>query len=121
MSTWDEEIFTRDSNTDFLDELSALEEEEVVEAVRDAVVLAADSAQPTDEELANGLAAATIAAIWSGAPFSAGDVVAEYPFIRSLAGSSDEQLNEKAAELLETAEPGEAGDADIEPFLEALA
>ena len=41
MSTWDEQIFTVDTNTDFLDELVDLDFEEIFEAVRDAVLLAA--------------------------------------------------------------------------------
>ena len=64
MSTWDEQIFTVDANTDFLDELVDLDFEDVFEAVRDAVLLAAKQ-DPSEEELLNGQAAATIAAIWA--------------------------------------------------------
>ena len=116
MATWEELVFTRDNNEDFLEELTQLDDEEVVEAVRDAVVLAMRQ-DASEEEKDNGLAAATIAAIWSGAPYSAGDIVAEFPFIKTLVGSSDEELNESAAELLE----GVEDDCDLEPFLSALA
>ena len=116
MTTWDETIFSSDDNVAFLDELAALDDAEAVEAVRDAVTLAAQGDIETDEEESTGLAAATIAAIWAGAPFSAGKTVEDYPFIRDLAGSGDEDLNEKAAELLE----GVEGDFDLDPFLEAL-
>lgn len=116
MSTWDEDVFQRDANVDFLDELASLEDDEVVEAVRDAVVLASAGQAASEDEQENGLAAATIAAIWAGAPFSAGDVVSSYPFIRGLAGSGDEELNEQALSLLEAVED----DYDLEAFLEAL-
>ena len=36
MSTWDEEIFSIDANTDFLDELDALEGDELEQALIDA-------------------------------------------------------------------------------------
>lgn len=116
MSTWDEEIFTTETNVDFLDELAELDDEGIVEAVRDAVLLATSEDGSSDDELSNGYAAATIAAIWAGAPFSAGDVVSNYPFIRGLAGSGDEELDEKAAELLE----GVDAEYDLEVFIEAL-
>lgn len=116
MSTWDENVLTSDDNVDFLDELSQLDDEDIVEAVRDAIVLAATDDTVNEVEQANALAAATIAAIWSGAPFSAGEVVSSYPFIRSLSGSTDEELAEKAVQLLEGVEE----DYDLEPFIEAL-
>ena len=117
MSTWDEEIFTVDTNTDFLDELGDLDFEEIFEAVRDAVLLAAKQDAPSEEELLNGQAAATIAAIWAGAPFSAGEIAENYPFIRRRPDEMDEQLVESAAVVLEEADT----DQDLEQFLEALA
>lgn len=71
MSTWDEHIFTSDVNVEFLDELISLEEDDIIEAIRDAIVLATDDSGATEDEEQNALAAATIAAIWAGAPFSA--------------------------------------------------
>ena len=122
MSTWDREIFSADENADFLDELAQLEPEEVLEAVNDAVLLAADGASASDEETLNGRAAATIAAIWSGAPFSAGEIADTYPFIRSNPGEIGEQLSESAAAVLEAAQADGAEAADgIDQFLEALA
>ncbi|MDR7328694.1 DUF4259 domain-containing protein [Corynebacterium guangdongense] len=117
MSAWDQVIFSEDVNVDFLDELNDLDDDDIVEAVRDACLLAvrqADSA--SEDERRNGLAAATIAAIWAGAPFTAGDVASAYPFIRGLAGSGDEELNATAAELLEAEET----DEDVDQFIEAL-
>jgi len=128
MSTWDREIFSADENADFLDELAQLEPEEVLEAVNDAVLLAADGASASEEETLNGRAAATIVAIWSGAPFSAGEIADAYPFIRSNPGEISEQLSEAAAAVLEAAQAdgtdaAEATEAteDIDQFLEALA
>ena len=117
MTTWDEQIFTIDTNADFLDEISDLDTDESVEAVRDAVLLAANGDSASEDEILNGQAAATIAAIWSGAPFSAGDVAEAYPFIRLRPDEIDEKLVEAAAAVLEAVET----EADLEQFLEALA
>ena len=62
--------------------------------------------------------AATIAAIWSGAPFSAGEIVDSYPFIRSASAEIDEKLAEAAVSVLEAAETED--DQDVDPFVEAL-
>lgn len=117
MSSWDQEIFSEDVNIDFLDELVDLEDDEVLEAVRDAVLLAADADAASEDEQRNGLAAATITAIWAGAPFSAGEIAEHYPFIRTTSGELDEQLLEAAGALLEEADT----DLDIDQFIEALA
>lgn len=119
MSTWDREIFSDETNADFLDELVELEPEEILEAVSDAVLLA-NGAGASDEEIANGRAAATIAAIWSGAPFSAGDIAESYPFIRSNPGEISEQIAEAAAALLEAAAEDGDTEADVDQFVEAL-
>ncbi|RNE48752.1 DUF4259 domain-containing protein [Corynebacterium alimapuense] len=117
MRTWDVAIFAEEDNLDFLDELNELDPEEVVEAVQDACLLVLKQATVTETERLNGLAAATIAAIWAGAPYSAAQVADEHPFIRELIGSGDEDLNATAAELLESVEEHE----DVEVFSEALA
>lgn len=119
MSTWDQEIFADDANADFLDELVDLEPEEILEAVNDAVLLAAGDS-PSDEELANGRAAATMAAIWAGAPFSAGEAAEAYPFIRSNPGEISDQLAESAVAVLEAAAEDTDSDTDIDQFIEAL-
>lgn len=116
MSTWDKEVFSAEVNVDFLDELSDLEPEDIVEAVRDAVLLAAQQEQAKPDEVANGRAAATIAAIWAGAPFSAGDIVDSYPFIRSMDAEVDEKLAEAAVTVLENVDTEE----DVDQFIEAL-
>lgn len=116
MSAWDVAIFNEDDNIDFLDELNELDDDEVLEAVRDACLLVLKQPHVSEVERLNGLAAATIAAIWAGAPFSAGDVADTYPYIRELIGSGDEALNEAAAGVLETVED----DEDVDAFTEAL-
>lgn len=116
MAAWDNQILGEEVNQDFLDELSDLEDdEEILAAVKDACVLATGGEATEDEEL-NGLAAATLAAIWAGAPFCAGQIADDYPFIRNLIGLGSEELAEAAAETLESAET----DEDLEVFLEAL-
>lgn len=122
MSTWDQEIFSAEANADFLDELSQLEPEEILEAVSDAVLLAAGGSSASDDEILNGQAAATIAAIWAGAPFSAGEIAESYPFIRSNPGEISEQLAESAVSVLEkaSADADADSDTDIDQFIEAL-
>ena len=118
MSAWDQEIFTEEVNEEFLDELVELDDEEIIEAIQDACLLALRQADSiSEDERRNGLAAATVAAIWAGAPFTAGQVASDYPYIRDLIGSGSEELSEAAAELLESEET----DADLDQFIEALA
>ncbi|WIM71513.1 DUF4259 domain-containing protein [Corynebacterium suedekumii] len=116
MSTWDVAIFAEDDNVDFLDELGELSSAEVVEAVRDACLLVLKQDKVSETERLNGLAAATLAAIWAGAPYSAGDVADSYPYVRELIGEGDEELNAAAAGVLETVED----DEDVDAFTEAL-
>lgn len=117
MDTWEEEVFGNDANVDFLNELVDLDDDDVIEGVRDACLLAHEQHDEDSDEYQNGLVAATIAAIWAGAPFSAGEAAEEYPFIRSLVGNTpDDQLAEAATALLEA----HADDYDVEQFLEAL-
>ena len=117
MDPWDEYIFADDAVVDFLDELSDLDDDDIIEAVADACTLAVRDARISEEEKLQGQAAATIAAIWAGAPYSAGDVVTEYPFIRRLIGRGDEDLNASAATIFEDLD----GAADVDSFVEALA
>lgn len=117
MSTWDTAIFSEDTNVDFLDELAGLDADERIDAVRDACLLAADSDHASEDELLNGQAAATVAAIWSGAPFSAGDIADAYPFLRGTEAELDEKLVDAAVSILENVETEE----DVDQFLEALA
>ena len=116
MSSWDEEIFSTDLNVDFLDELANLDEEGVIRAVQDACEVARSKNDLTEEEQLNAHAAATIAPIWAGAPFSASETVEDYPYIRELVGSGSETLTENALEVLENVEE----EYDLEPFIEAL-
>lgn len=116
MSTWDMTIFNEDANVDFLDDIADLDHEDMVEAVRDACLLAMDKDNATEEELLNGQAAATIAAIWAGAPFSAGETADTYPFLRTAAADVDEKLVEAAVVILEDVD----SEQDVDQFIEAL-
>lgn len=115
MNTWEEFILTHEDNVDFLEELNELETEEVPQSLHDTCILAQDAAEDSDEYL-NGLAAATIVAIWAGATFSAAEVLDDYPYIRANIGHDDEELHEIASSLLESVDE----EYDLEAFLEAL-
>lgn len=115
MTTWAREIFTEEVNADFFAEITDLDRDDIIEAIRDAVVLG-NSETASNDEFYIGLAAATVVAIWAGAPYSDADVIEEYPFIRELIGTSDESLTELALELLESAET----ELDLDFYLEAL-
>ena len=118
VSTWDMAIFNEDANVDFLDDLADLDFDEAVEAVRDACLLAGDKDNATEEEILNGQAAATIAAIWAGAPFSAGETADTYPFLRATAVEVelDEKLIDAASAILEDVD----SEQDVDQFIEAL-
>ena len=111
-------IFNEDANVDFLDDLADLDFDEAVEAVRDACLLAGDKGNATEEEILNGQAAATIAAIWAGAPFSAGETADTYSFLRATAVEVelDEKLIDAASAILEDVD----SEQDVDQFIEAL-
>ncbi|MBG6123153.1 DUF4259 domain-containing protein [Corynebacterium aquatimens] len=119
MSMWDSEILGDEGNVDFLDDLAELDSEDLVEAIQDACLLAADPDSASEEEILNGRAAATIVAIWEGAPFSASDIIATYPFIRSAGVELDDKLTEAAVKVLEAIDTEET-ESDVDQFLEAL-
>ncbi len=116
MGAWDDSILTEEINIDFLDEIAELDNDDILEALEDACLLVVNQEKATEEEHLNGQAAATIAAILAGAPYSAGQVVETYPFIRSLIGSGSESLRAAAARVLEEADV----EYDLEAYLEAL-
>ncbi|WP_080796207.1 hypothetical protein [Corynebacterium pacaense] len=116
MGAWDDAVLNEEVNVDFLDELAELDNEEILEALEDACLLVVNQANPTEDEHHNGQAAATIAAILAGAPYSAGQVLENYPFIRELIGEGSDSLNVAAARVLEEAEV----EYDLEAYLEAL-
>ena len=116
MGAWDDAIFSEEVNVDFLDELASLDEEDVLEAVEDACTVVAKQDSATDDEVKNALCAATIAAIWAGAPFSAGEVADTYTFIREMRGAGSDQLREVALDVLENADVEE----DLDVYIEAL-
>lgn len=116
VSTWDMAIFNEDANVDFLDDIADLDFDETVQAVRDACLLAGDKDNATEEDILNGQAAATIAAIWAGAPFSAGEIADTYPFLRASSVELDEKLIDVAVAILEDVD----SEQDVDQFIEAL-
>lgn len=109
-------IFNEDANVDFLDDLADLDFDETVQAVRDACLLAGDKDNATEEDILNGQAAATIAAIWAGAPFSAGEIADTYSFLRASSVELDEKLIDVAVAILEDVD----SEQDVDQFIEAL-
>ena len=99
MSIWDTEVFTNDTVLDFLDEVDGLDEDQREEALIDTCQIAL-SADDENEQLA-GLAAAVIAAIWAGAPFSSSRIVEDYAFIKEGIGEYSEELMETATEVFD--------------------
>lgn len=116
MGAWDDSILTEEVNVDFLDEIAELDSDDILEALEDACLLIINQDKATGDEHLNGQAAATIAAIIFGAPYSAGQVLENYPFIRELAGEGSETLRAAAARVLEEADV----EYDLEAYLEAL-
>ncbi|MFP7366370.1 hypothetical protein SFC07_11465 [Corynebacterium callunae] len=116
MGAWDDAILTEEVNVDFLDEIAELDTDDIVEALEDACLLIINQDKATEDEILNGQAAATIAAIINGAPYSAGQVLENYPFIRELIGEGSETLRAAAARVLEEADV----EYDLEAYLEAL-
>ncbi|MEJ6549442.1 DUF4259 domain-containing protein [Corynebacterium sp. USCH3] len=136
MSTWDETVFADDTNTDFLADCDDLEGDALASALQDACTLALDSGArgqggagtagtagtTVDPDYINGLCAATVAAIWSGAPFTSAAVADEHPFIREGIGQCPDALQEAALELLdgELEAAGDEAPDGLETAVEAL-
>lgn len=99
MSIWDTEIFKNDSVLDFLDEVENLDVEQREGALIDSCQMAL-STDDEDEQCA-GLAAAVVAAIWAGAPFSSSRIVEDYSFIKEGIGHISEELTEAATEVFD--------------------
>lgn len=120
MSIWDTEIFEDDAVVEFLDEVQGLESDARAEALEDAVRIALSSSAQSEKNC--GLAAAVIAAIWTGAPYSSGEMTEEYSFITEGIGDSTEALNEVAAEVFEKLVPelDESVGGFLEDFVEAV-
>ncbi|HIW95476.1 MAG TPA: DUF4259 domain-containing protein [Candidatus Corynebacterium gallistercoris] len=127
MSNWDETVFGDEDNTDFLDELNDLDDRDLEEALEDAINTALHHAAISSGEYSNGLCAATIAAIWAGAPYSAATVADDHPFIRQHIGEVEGGLQELALQLLykeherRAEQMDDSEDAEgLETFVEAL-
>ncbi|WP_297009082.1 DUF4259 domain-containing protein [uncultured Corynebacterium sp.] len=124
MSTWDETVFTDENSTDFLTECDRVadDDRELVVALRDACTVALNHATPGDADHTTGLCAATVAAIWAGAPFTASDVVEEHPLIRARVGACPEELQEAALQVLDAQleRQGEEAPDGLETCVEAL-
>ncbi|WP_312097023.1 DUF4259 domain-containing protein [Corynebacterium dentalis] len=122
MSVWDEVIFQDEDNIEFLDELVDMDQQDIEEALEDAVTLALRHASPGEVEYSNGLCAASVAAIWCGAPFSSATIADEHPFVRQYIGQCSDSLQERANTLLdrELELRGEDAPEGLETFSEAL-
>ncbi|MBC2682103.1 DUF4259 domain-containing protein [Corynebacterium anserum] len=122
MSNWDEYIFHDVDNVEFLDDLVDRDPADLFQAIEDAITFALRHAQPGDVEYLNGLCAASVAAIWCGAPFSSATVADEHPFVREYIGHCDETLQEQASLLLdkEIDRRGDSAPEGLETFAEAL-
>ena len=118
--TWDEIIFTREGNQDFLTELADLDSDDLVEAVADALALGTSGDKLAPEEVDNSLLAATIAALWAGAPIFAGELVEEHPFIRDLRGSATEEMQEMAAAILDNYLDSGAEEDELDSYRDSL-
>lgn len=122
MTAWDVEIFSRELASEFLEDLAQREDlSDIADAIYDAVTVASapGTVAAADEEL--GLAAATVVAIWAGAPLSDHELVENYPFLRrSQLGNYDEdaseELLERAGALLDAVD----SDVDVDAFIEAV-
>jgi hypothetical protein len=122
MSTWDNSVFAEEAATDFLDECDELDRSDFVAALVDACTVALNHAARGSSDFRTGLCAATVAAIWAGAPFTAADAVDDHPQIRSGIGECPEELQEVALQLLdrELETTGEDAPEGLETFVEAL-
>lgn len=134
MSTWDETVFADDCNADFLGECDDLDGDALVGALTDACTLAVGEAEAGAAGMAgtegagvsadylNGLCAATVAAIWSGAPFTTASVADEHPFLREGIGQCPDGLQEVALQLLdgELEAAGDDAPDGLETVVEAL-
>lgn len=101
MSSWDESVFADENSVDFLDECDELEGLDLVQALQDACTVALNHAAPGDPDHTTGLCAATVAAIWSGAPFTAAEVADGHPLVRARIGSCSDTLQEVALQVLD--------------------
>lgn len=131
MSIWDETVLADEANAEFLADCDDLDGGDLVDALRDACILASDAGtggRPVgeqagnDADYANGLCAATVASIWAGAPFTAASVADEFAFIRAGIGECPERLQDAALQVLD-AELEAAGDDapdGLETAVEAL-
>lgn len=124
MSSWDETVFADESSTDFLTECDEVadDDRELVLALQDACTVALNHATPGDADHTTGLCAATVAAVWAGAPFTASDAVGEHPLIRARIGACPEGLQEVALQVLDAQleRLGEDAPDGLETCVEAL-
>lgn len=122
MSTWDESVFTDEAATDFLDECDDLEQADYVAGLVDACTVALNHASRGTDDFRTGLCAATVAAIWAGAPFTAADEVDAHPAIRAGIGECPEELQTVALQLLdrELEQAGDEAPDGLETVVEAL-
>lgn len=123
MSIWETEVFGSDSVIELFDEVQDLDSQDRVGALIDAGRIGVDS--ESSDEKACALAAAVIIAIWNGAPFSGGDIVEDYSFIRegiSEAHGSEEDALAIASEVFDSllGDLSESDQAALENCVEAV-
>ena len=120
MGAWDLTVLNEPDNEEFLDELATLEGEDLFTGVLDAVLLVTKQHSDRPEDRTNAEVAATIAALWNGAPYSASDAIENYPFVVDPDYDIDEDdmdtLREASVEVLESADTED----DVDPYIEAL-
>ncbi|AGP31391.1 DUF4259 domain-containing protein [Corynebacterium terpenotabidum] len=122
MSTWDDTVFADENNVDFLVECDELDERDLVRALQDACTVALNHATPGDADHTTGLCAATVAAIWAGAPFTSAEVADDHPLIRSHIGACPDSFQEVALQVLDghLDATGEDAPDGLETYVEAL-
>ena len=122
MSSWDRRISEDEAVEEFFEELDDLEDDELFELVESTVKIALLQADPGDMDYSMGLGAASLVAIWHGAPYALGDLTDRFSFIRGYIGQSDNSLTDSALELLdqEMERLDDQAPEGLETYVEAL-
>ncbi|MDO4910273.1 MAG: hypothetical protein Q3972_00830 [Corynebacterium sp.] len=104
--TWDSFIFSTPNNEDYLESLDHYFNEgypeSVVENMLDTCLTVTDG-DASEADLENAALAATITAIWLGAPYTIAEIVDQYPWIKNIGLEVDDELYDAAATVLERA------------------
>lgn len=122
MSTWDHIILEAEPVEEFFEDLEDLDDSELFAVLESSITEALTHAEPGEADYTAGLGAATLVAIWNGAPYTAAEVADRFHFLRAHIGHSIESLTDAALNLLdkEMERLGEEAPEGIETFVEAL-